>query len=629
MRHVQLEYLHIEGFRSIIEPNRFSFSSNGIYQIIGNNGAGKTSVFEALSWGLYGKNLKNSPVANLQTFAHLQPVDFKGTKVQIGFAVDGYNYTVVRTIGYTGMGSVLELYEDDTLLEGMRKKDTQANIESILGVPYNMFINTVLFGQRMLRLSQMTAVEQRTFFNQMFELDYLKHAKDIARQTCGELVNKIDGANNDILHKQKLYEALQSRLDSIEQYYAAFEAKRYDRVKALEAKQAAKNAELAEVRAEKRALTKKFNALPQPGATAALEAELDIHKAKFREVCENIASCNATEKEENGKANRADKRIAALELQIAEYPENCHACGQELDKVARATALERLAAEIAEHKEILEAAKDKLLQLAVVRADYIGEQAFYEALIKDLQGKIAEHKKSRADLNELAYQIKSCEPRMKAIQERIDELDEEIKAAWNEKPVNQGEDAIKEEQATVYQDIAKLQKEVQTDAGVLKVYDWWSRVGFGANGIAMYIIQNRLALLNQHIAEFAQKLGISVMIDVNLDGATKNFEIHCLLHDEYISYDDLSGGEKTRVDLALTFGLYRLLSSSEVFINALILDEAFAGLDEQGLDSAYEMLSAFAEDRGVYIVTFNPLFNPVLAKEIEIQKTHIGTIIIQ
>lgn len=72
-----------------------------------------------------------------------------------------------------------------------------------------------------------------------------------------------------------------------------------------------------------------------------------------------------------------------------------------------------------------------------------------------------------------------------------------------------------------------------------------------------------------------------------------------------MDYAELSGGEKTRIDLALSFGIFDLLAETKTKFNILLLDEAFENLDEAGVFDMFEILRLKAEDTNVYLISHN------------------------
>ena len=97
---IRLLNIQIEGFCSVVEPQTVPLNVGGTVLVKAPNGFGKTTLFSAIAWVLYGKNLKGNP--NVNTWKRYQPKNYKGTKVTLTFDSDKGVYQVTRCLKYTG-----------------------------------------------------------------------------------------------------------------------------------------------------------------------------------------------------------------------------------------------------------------------------------------------------------------------------------------------------------------------------------------------------------------------------------------------------------------------------------------------------------------------------------------------
>src|SRR5689334_13684023 len=107
----------------------------------GSNGSGKSTLIEAIGFGLYGKLLKG--------LNHKQVLNNKikkGLEIEIRFEKGTNHYTVIRKRGES-KGSLQLWINDDEWTQGSGMPDTQKEIEKIIGLSYNSFINISFFGQ--------------------------------------------------------------------------------------------------------------------------------------------------------------------------------------------------------------------------------------------------------------------------------------------------------------------------------------------------------------------------------------------------------------------------------------------------------------------------------------------------
>ena len=103
MNKIQFEWLNAEGFRSLVNLLTFNLNKPGLNLIKGINGAGKTSIFEALVWCLFGINLKETNQDQVVTWPENRTSQFQGTRVSVTFHILGNTYCVIRHINFKGL----------------------------------------------------------------------------------------------------------------------------------------------------------------------------------------------------------------------------------------------------------------------------------------------------------------------------------------------------------------------------------------------------------------------------------------------------------------------------------------------------------------------------------------------
>ena len=154
-------HLRISGFLSYRDPVELDFNSFDLACISGQNGAGKSSLLDAMTWVLFGEARgKSTDVINLN-------LDVKAAEVALTFAYEGNTFRVQRTLP-RGKSTVLEFQilddgrwtMDDEMVNDQSStvhrwkpltekttRDTQARIEQTLRLDYDTFINASFFLQ--------------------------------------------------------------------------------------------------------------------------------------------------------------------------------------------------------------------------------------------------------------------------------------------------------------------------------------------------------------------------------------------------------------------------------------------------------------------------------------------------
>lgn len=137
-------HLRIAGFLSYRDPIELDFNTFDLACISGHNGAGKSSLLDAITWSLFGEARgKSSDIINLNQ-------DVKAAEVALTFKHEGNIYRVQRTLP-RNKSTVLEfqIQNADTWrpLTEKTTRDTQARIESTLRLDYETFVNASFFLQ--------------------------------------------------------------------------------------------------------------------------------------------------------------------------------------------------------------------------------------------------------------------------------------------------------------------------------------------------------------------------------------------------------------------------------------------------------------------------------------------------
>ena len=173
-------------------------------------------------------------------------------------------------------------------------------------------------------------------------------------------------------------------------------------------------------------------------------------------------------------------------------------------------------------------------------------------------------------------------------------------------------------------EILALTATVEEKNAELSKYQYWVDA-FGANGVKAFIFEAMLQLLNAAMEVYAQQLGVRVRFTMSMDTARKGIITQCYKDGGIVLYDELSGGEKQRVDIVQVFGTHDVVSG-KVGFNILLMDEIFENLDNEGVDAVFDLIRMkLTENRSIYIITHLVEINTMFARIINF--TREGTTI--
>lgn len=177
-----LNELHATNFLGHQEFD-FSFANNGLFLILGENGAGKSSFFDAVLFALYGKisrgNVNKSDIIN-------EYAD-DGCYVTLSFTTNNQEYFIRRSIDHSVHGNSLELFIDNVDSSSNLMSETQRIIEDIFG-DYHTFVTTVMFPQSFKDtfLGSTDSVQKQTF-EKILKLQYLTQYGEKCKISLNEL----------------------------------------------------------------------------------------------------------------------------------------------------------------------------------------------------------------------------------------------------------------------------------------------------------------------------------------------------------------------------------------------------------------------------------------------------------
>jgi len=556
---MKLASVKIKGFRSI-ESLELTLQDKGVTFVQGANGAGKSTIFEAIYWGLWGKPIKSTSLSDISTKTEYRTSKWEPTSVEVEFQLKGKSFRVTRTL------SDLFIWVDAQLLPIENKADGQAKLEAFLGISSNLFQQGVFFAQKSLRLVDQKDTDKREILESLFDIDISKYAS-YAKET----EQAIRANLNSAIHKIALTEQqLQTKISSYKQNVGIRENF---------------TANIASMVASKRTDldVQKSDLLLLPNDELELVAPKEVLMTELHAL-ENRYHSNTS------LINKVNQKRLNLPL----LDETCPTCKQ---------AITWTHEQVAEYDATRAASLVELdKELALLEA---------EALVICLQKDVKEKERNAYMTKYREYS--EAQMRFQAINNKKEQLKTSIavleKAIFDlhgmECPVSvQDLETIASEQELLTEALEHWQEVKESLEQKVELYKYWATVGFSNKGIKAYIFQALLSKLNTQLRIYGESLGLYVFLDVKTETKSKNFSIEITTLEGVVkAYDELSGGEQKRVDLIVSFALHDLIVATLVAPSFLVMDEVFEGLDESGLDTAMQLIRSKAETCGVYLIT--------------------------
>lgn len=574
---LRFDKLLIRNFKSFEGEHVLDLQAPGLYFVRGrneaepaleSNGAGKSSIWDALCWCLFGRTpdgLRNPDV---------RPWFGKGqTLVALSLTTDK-KHELVRTI------------KPNTLVLDKRTVG-QEQVEELLGVSYAVFTNTVLLGQGQPLFFDLKPQQKMELFSEVLSLERWDqrstHANEEANkleQELGVLQAEASGLTAQIEDTARLLAAAEeaSTLWREERKQQLDSAAR--KIKALE----------SSVNKQQRELDK--HDLAHDGATTELRA-LEAQSAKYEQKARALRDRSATFTAQRESA-KAELRRAREELKELGKGDKCPTCGQSLTGTALARHHRKLADKCAELEKAAEAQPPKKL---------VEDIAVLDAEIKRWE-------KSREAFRHKSYEAEDASQSLK-------ETLAQDRAALNElqRAVKQQEEDLNPH-APLLNKLRKQHNRLLKDQEELVEYMGWlerkvARTRFWVKGfkeIRLLVVDDvlqELTLVTNAMLDTVGLVGWEVRYDIERQtksGSTQtglNVAILSPDRDEPARWESWSGGEGQRLRLVGAFALSEvLLAYAGVQPSLEVLDEPSRGLARGGVYDLCDLLADRAQQLG-------------------------------
>lgn len=545
---IQFGNIIIEGFCSIpyLELN---LGSKGITVIRGATGEGKTTILSALVWGAYGKNLKGK--SDVNTWEKYRPKNYNGTKVEIYFGKDGKTHKITRCLKYKGevngaKGKDRLIYEIDAVEVSEKSRgEIQALINADLGMSYSLFMNSILFGQGMKRLIQESSSDQKDLFEEIFELEYISKARDIAKGYYTEALREYNEISQKYSSSKEKKQSIQRMLDDLKKQANHVKNDLSSRVKVLE---------------------KKLSLL----AKAKKENELKETVTYKNHIEQRIQEARDNQKELLNKINDAKKKTR---VSLEEF------IGVIIKLLKRGDI------------------KNSLKRLMEVKKAF-GDIERLQDKCSKLADKISNYRDKLEELRDQEYEANK-------VQRDIDSTHVEIKKLLSEKRAGVNLGLIKKyktQLSTISDKLQSIESEMEEKRDKVDNYKWVMDDPLGNRGIKAFLFESSLDILNETLESYSEVLGFSILFYVDIQGVKKDFNTQIIMDGIEVSYEELSGGQKTLVNIAMAFAMNEVMTKAKG-INIAFLDEVFENLSSEYVDLVIGLIRKIYKDKTLYLIS--------------------------
>lgn len=504
------------------------------------NGTGKTTLINALSYGLYGNALTNIKKNNL-----INKTNGKGMLVTVDFEYNGSEYRIERGRSPNVFRLMRDGHDMNTQDEAQGEmRQTQIEVDSIIGISHAMFKHIVALNTYTEPFLSLRANDQREIIEELLGITELSRKADKLKDDVKDTKEQIKEEEYRLKSIQDANERILKSIKDIERRQRIWTEKHETELNDLEsALDALSHIDIdSEIK------------------NHALLAEYNEKKTRLDEANRWIASINTDDAKQEKTIEKLEKEIQMLK------DHKCYACGQDMHDEKQESIL---ASKEDQKKEaamqILANATQLEEHLETVNS--IGELGDKPTVFYDSINDAYEHQNSVRMLQEQIEQKKKAE----------DPYEEQIK--------DMRESSLEEIDYSHMNMLVSFREHQDFLMKLLTNKDSFIR---------KKIIDQNLAYLNNRLEFYLDKLGLPHEVVFQSD---LTVEITELGRD--LDFDNLSRGERNRLILGLSWAFRDIFESLYSTINVLFIDELIdSGMDSNGVEASLAVLKKMVRERG-------------------------------
>ena len=513
--------------------------------IVGQNGAGKSTILDALTFSLFGK-----PFRKINKGQLVNSVNEKDTKVEIEFAINKTKYKVLRGI----KPNVFEIYKDGKKLnEDCSANEQQKTLETqVLKLNYKSFTQIVILGSAsFVPFMQLSAPHRREVIEDLLDIKVFSSMSDILKEKI-----KVSKDSLKVLELKK--ESVADKIKMQKQFIRSIEEDGENDIREKQDKIVICDKESDEYQ-------KKIE-------------KLLLQTNNKSEEIKNYTASTATIKQLNTFRTKIQTKYQTSVTESNFFNKNtvCPTCTQNIEEAFRVNKIDHL-------QEVLSKYETNLSEIEqAITKEEERERKFFK-----LSKEITTLQNETSQLN---VRVSNSIKLRKDLESEIQNITDKIE---NQNAENLKLTEYKDNLKKILQDLEKVKDEFE--------YFQQSNILLKDDGVKSGIIRKYLPLINQQVNDYLQRMDF--FINFTLDEEF-NENIQTPVHEKF-SYASFSEGEKMRIDLSLLFTwreVARLKNS--VATNLLIMDEVFdSSLDGFGTDEFLKIVRFVIKDANVFIIS--------------------------
>lgn len=604
-----LRKIKIQNFLSIGNEIQIDLDNQGLVGIFGlnkdslgfsSNGVGKSALYsESLIWCLYGdtlRGLSNSDVINNKTG--------KDCKVSVTIAEDINEYEIIRTRGMSKSkkpNDLLVFYNGQDISKGTNQ-DTQLLINSIVGMDYVTFVQSVLLSYGTKTFSQMTNKEKNEVFEDILQINnFLKIQEAVSKELA--VARSAVLKETTIIENNKIQlKSLSSHLENLNKMNEEFEDSKKKELSALREKirliekDIEKKSQAAQELQDSIKQIPEINDILQEKGLTLNAFTTEVHNVEIS-LTKSHTELSISKKELEKRINHILKSNDTI---LEKEGANCDGCGQFVSDTYVESVVSHNVAEVRRLEQSLESVSKKVDEavsnLKEIKERKVTTVSRLEKEIQQYKAILVELNKKSIIKNNIENEIVAHKNTAKLYNLQVDEVEQKPNTFLSliadcEKNIKK----VEEENDSRNLRLASLAEQNEYLELIYNI--------FGNSGIKNYLYDEILPFLQERAQYYVDILSDG---DINIKFSTerelKNGNVKNELNVTAVNskgsnvYEGSSAGEKQRIDLGIGWALGDLAAMrANKPINIKVCDEIFTHTDNTGIDNILKLLNKLKE----------------------------------
>ena len=522
---------------------KINLSKNKNTLIIGENGAGKSTILDALTFALY-----NKPFRKINKGQLVNSINNKNAVVELEFSLYKNKYKIVRGI----KPNIFEVYKNNDLInQNADSKDYQEYLEKhILKIGYKSFCQVVVLGSAtFLPFMQLPAAQRREIVETLLDLQIFTTMNSV-------LKDKVQKNKEDFIRVEEQKRNIEEKIIIIKKYIEKREQ---------ESKESVEEKEKEIEKIDEIIISKK--------------KELEKVEKEYHELSQDISNDKKITNENTNLLLLREKinskiDMVSEEIKFLETNDDCPTCKQRIEESFKLESIDDKNDKLKEYKDGLFILKEKI---------YNNEKE-----IQSLNESKEKLSKVKDRFRDISFDLSLTERMKKSIEAEIKSIKKKESTISNEEIKDSEEELVKIND--IYNELVKKKDLYSASSVLLK-----------DNGIKSRIIKKYIPIINKLINKYLSDLNFFVKFELDEEFN----EVIKSRHRDEFSYSSFSEGERMKINLSILF-TWRMISQlrNSINTNLLIMDEVFdSSLDSEATEDFMKLLNEFGDKTNVFIIS--------------------------